>query len=223
MRFLSLASVVGADQTARRPPASAARTVADRGVGFGVAVSCAAILLSADQIAQTSRLHRRTAESGAAGGIQDAPEIARRDIRRCGGRAVIFHLHQVRIVILRPDVIARLQFVPSAGDTAQVMRSSPSFGGFGMSYLLLAPARPLTVSGSCEATPARHRPAPSVVQDAPSSSLSTKRRSRQATAAFNPLRRAISLKRVRSGVSAHSIWTQASSPDSSATCMPMMS
>lgn len=58
MRFLSLASVVGADQTVRRSPASAAMSFPTTGDGFGVAASWAAILLSMSTTCARARFHR---------------------------------------------------------------------------------------------------------------------------------------------------------------------
>jgi len=58
MRFLSLASVVGADQTALRPAASAVVRTGDRGDGSGVEASCAATLTSISPTRVSALFHR---------------------------------------------------------------------------------------------------------------------------------------------------------------------
>jgi hypothetical protein len=63
MRFLSRASVVGADQTARRSLASAAMCVADRGDGSGVEASCAPILLSISPTRVSARFQRASSSA----------------------------------------------------------------------------------------------------------------------------------------------------------------
>lgn len=63
MRFLSLASVVGAAHTALRSAASAVTCIGDRSDGSDVEASCAAILLSISPTRVSARFHRNSSSA----------------------------------------------------------------------------------------------------------------------------------------------------------------